>query len=294
MYHLMVVKTRPKNRRAELIKIGEVNELKIMVKNSNGFILSHPLSDDEAFLQKNEQNKTLEVDQRVNVFVYIDNENNLIASMDRPIAIVGEYGFMTAVESLRIGAFFDWGIKKDLFVPDNEQRERIYEGDQLIVRVCKDERTEKVYGTTKIGKFIKASEFDINVGDKVSIVPAKKEELGFRSIINKKYIGMIYYNEIFKKINIGQKLEGVIKKIREDGLIDAALQAQGFQNLVNSKDKIIAHLNENGGNSHLNDKSSPEEIRNILGMSKQTFKKTIGILYKERKIIINKNGIKLG
>ena len=123
------------NRRAELIKIGEINELKIMEKNSNGFILSHPLSDDEAFLHKDDQNKTLEINQRVNVFVYIDNENNLIASMDKPIAIVGEYALMTAVESLRIGAFFDWGIRKDLFVPDNEQRDRIYEGDQLILFV---------------------------------------------------------------------------------------------------------------------------------------------------------------
>ena len=151
----MVVATRPKNRRAELIKIGEVNELKVIEKNPNGFILIHPLSDDEVFLQIDEQNKAMKIDQRINVFVYIDSENNLIGSMNMPIATVGEYGFLTAVESLRIGAFFDWGIKKDLFVPDNEQRERIYEGDQLIVRVCKDERTEKVYGTTKIGKFIK-------------------------------------------------------------------------------------------------------------------------------------------
>lgn len=276
-----------------MIELGVVNELEVLKKDQTGFILINPLSDDTAFLPSSSSTKEITVGDRLNVFVYLDNDNNIIASQKLPYAIEGEYGLMTAVESLRIGAFFDWGIKKDLFVPDNEQRERIYEGDQHIIRVCKDERTEKVYGTTKIGKYIKASEFDISVGDRVSIIPAKKEDLGYRSIINKKFIGMIYYNEIFKKIKIGQKVEGVVKKIREDGLVDAALQVQGFQNLVNSKDKILAYLKENGGKSHLHDKSPPGEIREILGMSKQTFKNTIGILYRERKIVITKNGIEL-
>lgn len=277
----------------ELIEVGQINELIVYKKEPKGFILNDPLSDDTAFLPNHAEEMKLSIDHRVEVFVYLDNENNLIASRTKPYALVGEYALMTAVESLRIGAFFDWGIRKDLFVPDNEQRDRIYEGDQLILRVCLDDRTEKVYGTTKIGKYIKASQFDIKEGDKVSIIPAKKEELGYRSIINKKFIGMIYYNEIFKDIKIGEPLEGVVKKLREDGLVDAALQTQGFQNLVNSKDKILAYLQENGGDSHLHDKSSPQEIRDILGMSKQTFKNTIGMLYRERKIIITKTGIKL-
>lgn len=270
-----------------------MNELIVHKEDQKGFILNDPISDDTAFLPPISDKIEINIDDRISVFVYLDNDNNMIASIERPYATVGEYALLTAVESLRIGAFFDWGISKDLFVPDNEQRERIYEGDQIIIRACLDERTEKVYGTTKIGKYIKASQFDIKEGDKVSIIPARKEELGYRSIINKKYIGMIYYNEIFKSIKIGEKLQGVVKKIREDGLVDTSLQTQGFQNLVDSKDKILAYLKEGGGESHLHDKSSPQEIKEILGMSKQTFKNTIGMLYRDRKIIITKAGIKL-
>ena len=184
-----------------------------------------------------------------------------------------------------------------MFVPESEQRQEIYPGDIEIIRVCLDERTEKVYGTTKIGKYIKSSNFEkynLKEGDKVNITPVKEEKLGYRCLINKDFIGMIYYNQIFKQINLGESLEGVVTKLRDDGLVDASLQVTGFpKNLINSKDKILAYLEENGGKSHLHDKSSPQEIREILGMSKQTFKNTIGMLYRERKIVITKTGIHL-
>ncbi len=262
-------------------------------KDSHEYVLKHNLSDDTALLYLDASDEELKIDQRISAFTYLDGQNNIIATKKSPIAMLGEYGLMTAVSSINIGAFFDWGIKKDLFVPENEQRENIYPGHRYIVRVCKDERTEKIYGTTKIGKYIKSSAFDIKEGDKVTIIPANERRARFRSIINNKYIGMIYYNEIFRDIQIGKPIEGVVKKLRDDGLVDAALQVQGFQNLVNSKDKIIAYLKENGGSSHLHDKSPPQEIRETLGMSKQTFKNTIGMLYRERKIVITKSGIKL-
>ena len=279
-----------------MIKLGYINDLIVQRKDGAGYYLVDNLSDDEAFMPHKNCEEDLSIDQRVEVFVYLDNDNKMIAGHKRPIAIVGEFGVMRALESLRIGAFFDWGISKDLFVPDTEQRQNIYPGDVEILRVCLDERTEKVYGTTKIGKYIQASEFDkydLKEGDKVSITPVRKEELGYRCLINKNFIGMIYHNEIFKQIKVGEPLEGVVKKLRDDGLVDAALQTQGFQNLMNSKDKILAYLEENGGKSHLHDKSSPQEIRDILGMSKQTFKNTIGMLYRERKIVITKTGIHL-
>ena len=276
-----------------MISIGEINEFIVIKKNGREYVLKHNLSDDTASMHFDSSEEELQIDQRVSAFTYLDAQNKIIASRNRPIAVLDEYGLMTAVSSINIGAFFDWGIKKDLFVPENEQRENIYPGHQYIIRVCKDERTEKIYGTTKIGKFISSSVFDIKEGEWVTIIPASEEELGFRSIINSKYIGMIYYNEIFRDIQIGEPILGVVKKLRDDGLVDAALQEQGFQNLVNSKDKIIAYLKENGGSSHLHDKSPPQEIRETLGMSKQTFKNTIGMLYRERKIVISKSGIKL-
>jgi uncharacterized protein len=279
--------------RLELIEIGKINELIVSSKKDNGYVMTDSLSDDVAFMPTLFTRGDLTINERVNVFVYIDKENSITATMHNPHAVVGEFGFMRAVESIQVGAFFDWGINKDLFVPENEQKEEIYTGDSCIIKVCMDERTEKVYGTTKIGKYIKAAVFDIKEGDKVSIIPAKEEQLGYRCIINKKYIGIIYYNEIFSPIKIGEPIDGVVKKLREDGLVDTALQEQGFKNLVNTKDKILAYLQENGGNSHLHDKSSPREIKEILGISKQVFKNTIGMLYRERKIVITKTGIKL-
>tara|TARA_B100000886_G_scaffold42436_1_gene26048 strand:+ start:106 stop:957 length:852 start_codon:yes stop_codon:yes gene_type:complete len=279
-----------------MIKIGCINELIVQEKGNDGYCLVDNLSDDEAFLPHANCEEDLSTEQRIEVFVFLDNDNKIIASMKRPIAIVGEFGLMRAVESIQIGAFFDWGISKNLFVPDTEQRQNIYPGDIEILRVCLDQRTEKVFGTTKIGKYINASEFkkhDLKEGDKVSITPVRKEELGYRCLINKNFIGMIYQNEIFKHIKIGAPLEGFVKKLRDDGLVDAALQVQGFKNLIDSKDKIMAYLRENGGRSHLHDKSSPQDIRDILGMSKQTFKNTIGMLYRDRKIVITKTGIHL-
>ena len=279
-----------------MIEIGFINELIVQRKDNAGYYLQDNLSNDETFMPQANCEESLDIDQRVNVFVYLDNENKMIATTKTPIAIVGEFGVMSAVESIQVGAFFDWGISKNLFVPDTEQRQNIYPGDIEIIRVCLDERTEKVYGTTKIGKYVKSTEFnkyDMREGDKVSITPVRKEELGYRCLINKNFIGMIYHNEIFKKVKVGVPLNGVVKKLRDDGLVDAALQVQGFQNLIDSKEKIIAYLKENGGKSHLHDKSSPQEIRDILGMSKQTFKNTIGMLYREKKIVITKTGIHL-
>ena len=279
-----------------MIEIGHINELTIQRKDNSGFYLRDSLSDDEAFMPHENCDEELSIDQRVEAFVYLDNDNNLIASLKKPIAVVGEFGVMSAVSSIQIGAFFDWGISKNLFVPETEQRQEIYPGDLEIIRVCIDERTEKVFGTTKIGKFVKASEFErynLQEGDKITITPVKEEKLGYRCLINRNFIGMIYYNQIFKQITLGEPLEGVVNKLRDDGLVDASLQAMGFQNLINSKDKILAYLKENGGKSHLHDKSPPQEIREILGMSKQTFKNTIGMLYRERKIVITKMGIHL-
>ena len=279
-----------------MIEIGQINELIVESKNNTGYFLRDALTDDEVFLPNEKCDEDLTSQQRVGVFVYLDNENNLIASLKRPIAIVGEFGVMSAVSSIQIGAFFDWGITKNLFIPESEQRQEIYPGDLEIIRVCIDERTEKVYGTTKIGKYVKSSYFEkynLKEGDKVTIIPVREEKLGYRCLINKNFIGMIYYNQIFQRITFGKPLDGVVTKLRDDGLVDAALQTQGFQNLVDSKEKIIAYLKENGGTSHLHDKSSPHEIREILGMSKQTFKNTIGMLYRERKIVITKTGIHL-
>ncbi|RLA61030.1 MAG: hypothetical protein DRQ89_11940 [Epsilonproteobacteria bacterium] len=275
-----------------MIEIGKINSLVVSSEVANGFYLSDSDSEDVAFIPRAEARDIVE-GLEVNVFLYLDKNETVLGTLQVPNALLGEYALMEVVDTTTFGAFFDWGISKDLLVPDTEQKVPIRDGAEHIVRVCMDENTRLLYGTTKLGKYIQASEFDIKESDKVEIVPAVIEELGYRCIINKKYIGMIYHNEIFSEIKLGQPLMGVVKKIRPDGLIDSALQVQGIRNLMNSKEVILSYLESVGGKSPLGDKSAPDDIRMALHMSKQTFKNGIGILYRERKITISKDGIEL-
>lgn len=276
-----------------MIKIGEMNNLYVNRETDSGFYLREPNGNDEVFLPPALSDKDLKVDQMVDAFVYIDGRDGLIATTSKPLATVGEYALMEAVNVQDFGAFFDWGIEKDLLVPGNQQKHDVKEGLEYIVRVELEPGTDRVFGTTKLGKYIEQAIFDIKEGDQVKMVIGEETDLGYRVIINKKFIGMIYHSEIFKPVKIGHEVDGFIKKLREDGLVDAALQIQGIKNLDYSKPKIMQYLRANEGKCHLHDKSDPEEIRRVFGMSKKTFKSAIGMLYKDKKIIIKADGIEL-
>jgi len=276
-----------------MIEVGKINDLKVVDENSSGYYLSTDEIEEKAFMPPSLGPKEIKVGDQLKVFIYLDTSDCLLATSNFPSALVGEYAYMRVVETTHFGVFVNWGITKDLLIPDTEQKTPIKMGETHLVRVCKDERTERIFGTTKLGKYIQASEFDINEGDEVDLVPATKEERGYRCVVNKKFVGMIYHNEIFTEVIPGKKTKGVVKKLREDGLVDCALQAQGIKNLVDSKDIILDYLEKNGGKAELHDKSTPETIKAALGMSKQTFKKSIGMLYKDRKILLNKDGIEL-
>lgn len=276
-----------------MIEIGQVNRLVVCRESSSGFYLKEPDAIDEVFMPPNLGPVNVTMNQEIDVFVYLDTQGSLIATDQIPFAIVGEYALMRVVEVQEFGAFFDWGIDKDLLVPGNEQKVKVRKFEDHIVRVCLEEDTDRVYGTTKLGKYILESDFDITKGDEVTIVPATKTDLGFRVIINKKFIGMIYDSEIFQNIQIGKECKATVKKIRDDGLVDISLQVLGIKNMIDSKDVILDYLSNNGGSSDLNDKSSPDDIKRTLNMSKKTFKGAIGMLFKEKKIVISKDGIKL-
>jgi predicted RNA-binding protein (virulence factor B family) len=206
---------------------------------------------------------------------------------------VEEFGLLRVVDTQNFGAFLDWGLEKDLFVPAKKQKTPMRINQWHLVRVCYDADSGKIFGTTKYNSFLDTLIYYFQEGDKVEVVPAEEHELGFRCILNRNFIGMIYHNEIFTDIELGETYEGYVKKIREDGLVDVALQVQGFKNLNESQIKILKVLEENGGVSDLHDKSSPDDIRQAFGMSKKTFKSAIGMLYKARKILISKTGIQL-
>ena len=258
------------------------------------FLLKEINTENEVFMPHRLIFDEVKVNSEVSAFVYVDtNEKNLVATTEIPYAEVGEYAYLRCVQALDFGAFVDWGLEKDLLVPGNEQKEKFQPNQYYIVRICLEEGVNRIYGTTKLGKHLENTIFDVDETDRVQIVPVEKTNLGYRCIVNKKYIGMIYHNEIFKNIETEREYSGVVKKIREDGLLDLAMQVQGIQNLFEAKDKIMAILQKHEGRIETTDKSSPEEIRRVFGMSKKTFKNALGMLYKERKVLITKTEISL-
>lgn len=276
-----------------MIDIGQINQLAVYRKLKAGYLLRAPDFDVDVSLSSDEVETELNIGDQVDAFVYVGSKDEPVASLKRPHAMVGEYFVGLVVENHQFGSFVNWGIEKDLLVPDTEQKERMGEDRYYIVRVCLDERTNKIYGTTKIGKYIQDSVFEIKPKDKVTVIPAKKEELGFRCLVNGKHVGMIYYNEIYQPIEMGKPLQGIVKKLRADGLVDISLQKLGIGNLEDAQGVIINYLSKQGGRSNLHDKSSPEEIKLELNMSKKSFKNAIGMLYKQKRILIHKNGIEL-
>lgn len=276
-----------------MIEIGQVNQLIVSRETSSGYYLKNPDTNEEVFMPPSLAPIKVKVSEEMEVFVYLDTNGSMIATSQIPYAVVGEYALLQATNVQDFGAFFEWGIEKDLLVPGNEQKFKVRDDEEHLVRICLEEDTERVYGTTKLGKYIESSNFDIAEKDIVDIVPVQQSDLGFRVIINRKFIGMIYANEIFSDVLINEKYQGVVKKIREDGLVDCALQVQGIKNLDNAKDIVFDYLERNGGKSSLHDKSSPEEIKYELGMSKKSFKSAIGMLYREKKILISKTGIEI-
>jgi len=278
-----------------MIEIGQINSLTVKRETSSGYYLSDDEDSGEVFLPPAMAPDDVEINQRLEVFIYIDTKDNLIATSEVPYAVVGEYALLDVLDVVEFGAFFDHGIEKDLLVPANEQKIKIRQRDRgsYLVRICKEEGTDRIFGTTKFGKYLENCSFDISEGDKVEFVPVETSELGYRVIINRKYIGLIYRNEIFKEIKIREVYDGYVKKIRSDGFVDISMQKLGIKNLDDSKKVILNHLFKNGGRTHLYDKSSPEEIKKILGMSKKTFKNALGMLYKDKMVKLHKDGTEL-
>lgn len=274
------------------MQLGKTQALQIAEKINSGWILKDEESSEKAFLPKIFIREEQEVGEYVEVFVYQDDDK-LKATTEIPLAEVGEFAVMSCVQSLPSGAFMDWGIIKDLFVPYKQQKTKIIEGKRYLVHLYVDEDMELITGTTKFKRNPQYDELPFQKGDKVDLIMMNESELGWNVVINKKYIGLIYASDVFKKLYPLSEEKGYIKAIREDGKIDVSLQPDGFENIDEFKQKILDKLEENYGILYVSDKSSPEEIKDELQMSKKNFKKAIGGLYKDKIIDISDDKIKL-
>lgn len=226
------------------------------------------------------------------VFVYQDDDK-LKATTEKANAEVGEFAVMTCVQSLPSGAFMDWGIIKDLFVPYKQQKSKIVEGKRYLVYVYVDEILGLITGTTKFKRNPQYENLPFKKGDKVNLILMGESELGWNVVINKEYIGLIYASDVYKKLYPLSEEIGYIKTIREDGKIDVSLQPEGYENIDEFQKMILEKLQQNYGLLYVSDKSDPEEIKQELQMSKKNFKKAIGGLYKDKKIEILEDKIRL-
>ncbi|EKO3820751.1 GntR family transcriptional regulator [Vibrio harveyi] len=276
-----------------MIKIGQINSLEVIKTADFGVFL-----DGEDYGSVLLPNKYVpegtELGAHLDVFLYFDSESQLAATIDKPIAQVGEWGLMKIEGINKTGAFVNWGIKeKDLLIPFSEQRARFTAGQNILVYVYTDKASGRIVGTTKFNKWLDKKPANYEVNEQVDLIIAERSQLGYKAIVNGEHWGMIFPSDVFGKLFIGKKLKGYIKQVREDGKIDLALQKVGVAKMDDLSSKVIELLEKKGGFLPLNDKSSPEAIFEAFRTSKGTYKKTIGGLYKAGKIVIEKDGIRL-
>ena len=247
------------------------------------------ISDYGLYLIDDEENEVLlpnrytslgdKVGDMKDVFVYHDSENRLVATTEHPLATAGQAAYLEVVDKNIHGAFLDWGITaKDLFIPNSNQIFRLEPGKKYIVYVYRDNVSGRVVATTKLNGFISNETLTISPRQEVDILLAKKLDMGYRVVINGKHWGMIYDNQIFREVSLGDTMKAYIRKITEDNRVDLSLQQEGFDEVKTSADKLLKLIEDNGGSLNLGDKSDPEEVARITNMSKKVFKRSLGYL----------------
>lgn len=232
-------------------------------------------------------------DDEVRVFVYFDSEDRIVATTEVPYVKVGEFAFLKVVAVSHVGAFLDWGLRKDLLVPFREQRDPMVEGKSYLVYAYADKASDRIVASTKVDKYLDQVFPEYEVNEEVDILIARKTDLGYAVIINNMHWGLIYDNEVFQIIKIGQKMKGYIKAIREDEKIDVSLQAPGYAKIEGLAGVILEKIKDYDGILDLSDKSDPEEIYRVFGCSKKNYKKALGTLFKQGLIEINDTEVRL-
>ncbi len=233
------------------------------------------------------------INDEIEVFVYNDSEDRMVATTLKPKIQRNEYGYLKVKEVNAFGAFLDWGLEKDLLVPFREQKLKMLPEKKYLVYLYLDEKTDRLVASAKIQRFIEKDKIELEEGEEVNLLICEQTTLGVNVIINNLYKGLIFKSDLYQKIMPGNLRKGFIKHIRPDNKIDVVLEKQGYQNIEPNAEKILEKLHLHNGYLDLNDKSDPTEIAAHLEMSKKTFKKAIGALYKKRLIRIEKNGIYL-
>jgi predicted RNA-binding protein (virulence factor B family) len=275
------------------MEIGKINKLTVARTTDNGCYLEDE-NENEVLLPNAYVTDDLKINDEIEVFVYKDSEDRIVATTLKPYIQFEEFAYLQVKEVNDYGAFIDWGLPKDLMVPFAEQTVKMVEGKWYLIFLLEDTETERLIGSNKIKDFVFFKDIDVKEGDEVDLLLYEMTDLGMNTIVNNLYKGLIFESDIHKKIKPGDKLKGYVKQVREDGKIDIVLEQPGYSKSIDENSNIIlSALKENDGFLNLTDKNTPDEIKNKLGLSKKAFKKAIGTLYKQKTIELSEKRIKL-
>jgi predicted RNA-binding protein (virulence factor B family) len=275
-----------------MAELGKKASLRINRKTDFGFYLDGG-SLGEILMPKRYITPDMKPGDEVEVFVFLDGEERIVATTEAPIAQVGEFGFMKVSKVEKMGAFLQWGVSKELLVPFSEQRVKMEEGKSYLVFVYVDKLTDRVAASMKLEKFFSKEQPVYQIGQEVSVLIWVQTDLGYKVIVDGKFLGMLYKNEVFKKLTTGMSLMAYVKKLRDDGKIDLALEKPGFARVNPHEQKLLELLQKSGGFLPYGDKTDPEVIYKVFGMSKKMYKQLIGALFKQKRITIAPEGIRL-
>ncbi len=274
-----------------MIEIGRYNVLTVKRKTRVGLFLSDKEGNEILLPNKYIPENDCALGEDIRVFCYLDNEERPVATTLQPYVIRDDFGFLRVAEVNEIGAFLDWGLEKNLLVPFREQRSPMKAGHWYVVFCYLDPKSSRLVATSRLERFLDNSEIQLETGEEVKLLITRRTDLGWETIVNGKHKGLIYEDDIFQDVSRGDKLLGYVRKLRTDNKLDITLQPLGHHKLESSAQAVLDRLLDNDGVLNLHDKSDPQEIKDKLQMSKKTFKKAIGILYKARKIVIREDGI---
>ncbi|WP_222984003.1 S1 RNA-binding domain-containing protein [Flagellimonas meishanensis] len=275
-----------------MIELGNYNKLKVIRSTSVGVFLS----DDEGteiLLPNKYVPENIQLDMELEVFCYLDHNERPVATTLKPRVIRNGFAFLQVAQVSDHGAFVDWGLEKHLLVPFREQVTKMEEGKKYVVHCYLDEKSFRLTGSTRTNRFLSNEDASYDINEEVDLLVGRKTPLGWEVIINNKHKGLVFANEVFAPLHIGSELKGYIKNVREDNKIDVSLQPIGAKMLEPTAKRILDKLHENKGFLPLHDKSSPDEIKKELQLSKKAFKKGVGVLYRERRIALVEDGIRL-
>ena len=274
-----------------MINVGNYNTLKVLRYTDFGVYLDDGA--ESVLLPKRYVPEDIKAGDELNVFIYHDSEDRLIATTLRPKGVVGDIVLLNCVATTRQGAFLDWGLMKDIFVPKSQQVLDMYPEKKYLVRIYIDEQTGRIAASEKIEQYLSNESLTVKELEVVNLVVYRKTEIGYMMIINNQHLGLLHNNEVFRNMSVGDAMQGFIKKIYPDNKIDVVVGKPGYNKVEDETEKILRLLHENNGYLPYHDRSDPGEIYSFFGMSKKTFKMTTGNLYKNRKIIFTQTGIKL-